>query len=157
MSAQKPSPLISSPSQGEDQGGGYVTYTHRPRDRQRLGLSQHLRKHMTDAENKLWLRLKRRQLGVKFRRQYVIGKYIADFACLEKKLVIELDGGQHAWRLEPDRKRDAYLQENGYTVIRFWNHDIIKNMDGALQIIGDLLTAANPHPPLPLTGGGSIS
>jgi very-short-patch-repair endonuclease len=100
-----------------------------------------LRQHGTDAEHKLWLRLRNRGLGVKVRRQHPIGNYIVDFVCLEAKLVIELDGGQHddaANRWE-DAERTRFLVRSGYRVVRFWNNEVIKNIDGVLARIVDLL------------------
>ena len=91
-----------------------------------------LRKSSTPQEFKLWLYLKTKNLGVKFRRQQSIGPYIADFYCKEKNLVIELDGSQHVETKEYDKERDSYLQTLGIKVIRFWNNEIDKNMDGVL-------------------------
>jgi very-short-patch-repair endonuclease len=89
-----------------------------------------LRKKSTDAERLLWKNLRRRQLcAYKFRRQQPIGAYIVDFVCLEKKLIIELDGGQHTEQVEYDEKRSAWLRELGYRVLRYWNHDVLKSPD----------------------------
>ena len=100
-----------------------------------LSISRNLRINQTDYERKLWLRINRKQLGVKFRRQYVVAnKYIVDFACLEKKLIIELDGGQHC-DSEDDKTRDSYLQNMGFEVLRFWNNEINDNIEGCLKII----------------------
>jgi len=90
-----------------------------------------LRKDMPPAEQRLWYFIRRKQLGgFRFRRQHSIGPYIADFACLEVKLVIELDGEQHAYDDGArDRKRDAYLEQEGWTALRFWNHDVYKNIE----------------------------
>jgi very-short-patch-repair endonuclease len=86
-----------------------------------------LRKSMTDAERKLWSLLRDRQLdGHKFRRQHPLGSYVLDFACLEQKLVVEVDGGQHA-ESERDRQRTAWLEAQGWRVIRFWNNDVLSN------------------------------
>ncbi len=83
----------------------------------------------------MWLLLRARRLdGIKFRRQVPIGPFIADFAALERKLVVELDGGQHLER-ESDRTRDAYLADNGYCVVRFWNHEILDDVDSVLARI----------------------
>ena len=84
-----------------------------------------LRRRMTDAELRIWYFLRGRHLvGFKFRRQHPIGPYVVDFVCLEQKLVIELDGGQHA--SDPnDLRRDAFLQRNGYRVLRFWNNEAL--------------------------------
>jgi very-short-patch-repair endonuclease len=89
--------------------------------------SRRLRKQATDAERHLWYELKNRQFAkYKFRRQYVIEPYIVDFICLTKKLIIELDGGQHSDQLGYDHARTLFLQERGYQVIRFWNDAIFK-------------------------------
>jgi len=95
---------------------------------------------MTDAERLLWQALREKQLnGHRFRRQHPIGKYIADFACAERKLVIELDGGQHQDQLVYDEQRTAFLQENGWQVLRFWNNDVMNNLEGVLStIVGNL-------------------
>ena len=95
-----------------------------------------LRKNMTDAETLLWSHLRRKQMqAFKFRRQAPIGPYIADFVCIEAPLVIELDGGQHALGANHDDRRDAYMTARGYQVLRFWNNDIIENLDGVLETI----------------------
>ena len=104
----------------------------------------------------MWHYLSRKQLaGYRFRRQQPIGPYITDFACLPEKLLIELDGGQHAERTASDNRRDRFLQEKGYRVLRFWNHEVFENCFGVLESI----YAALPHHP-PLEGGskdGSLS
>jgi len=93
-----------------------------------------LRKHMTDAEKLLWKYLRRRQLGVKFRRQEPIGRYIVDFVCFEKRLVVEVDGGQHGGSY--DDERDRWLNMQGFKVLRFWNNEVLKNIEGVLEVIG---------------------
>ena len=94
-----------------------------------------LRTNMTDAENKLWQSLRRKALGYKFIRQYNIDdKYIADFYCASKKIIIEIDGGQHCDN-EKDKARDCYLRTRGFHVLRFWNNDILQNIDGCLEVI----------------------
>jgi very-short-patch-repair endonuclease len=86
----------------------------------------------TDAERKLWLMLRDRRLdGIKFRRQVPFGSYILDFVCFERRLVIEVDGGQHA-DLMTDRLRDARLRAEGFRVVRYWNNDVLKNPEGVL-------------------------
>jgi adenine-specific DNA-methyltransferase len=97
--------------------------------------ARRLRRDMTDAERKLWASLRGRALsGAKFRRQQAIGPYIVDFHCSEQRLVIELDGGQHAEEWAAcDRKRSAWLEARGYRVIRFWNSDVMRNLEGVLQ------------------------
>ena len=91
---------------------------------------------MTDAERALWHSLRNRQLGgFKFRRQKPIGSYIADFVCIEKKIIIEVDGGQHALQKEHDIKRSEYLKEEGYRVLRFWNNEVLTETDAVLNNI----------------------
>jgi very-short-patch-repair endonuclease len=112
-----------------------------------------LRKDLTDAEKKLWAKLIRRQLdGLKFRRQHPIGPYIADFACPERGLVVELDGGQHAARIASDRERTRFIQKASFKVLRFWNEEVLIELDSVLERITCFLN--DPHPdPLP-TGQG---
>jgi len=88
-----------------------------------------------------------KQLGVKFRRQQPIGKYIVDFVCFEKKLVIEIDGGEHL-QSSRDEIRDEWLQKNGYKVLRFWNNDVLKNTDGVIQTIVNEITPSLLSPPI---------
>jgi very-short-patch-repair endonuclease len=93
--------------------------------------ARRLRRDQTDAEKLLWRHLRDRQCGgYKFRRQVPMGPYIADFLCIEAKLVIELDGGQHADTVVKDKRRTEYFESLGYQVIRFWNHEVIENMSG---------------------------
>jgi len=98
-------------------------------------IARKLRRDATAVESKLWQRLRSRQIeGAKFRRQFPIGPYIADFACIELKLIIELDGGQHV-ESATDAVHTAWLETNGYTVIRFWNSEVIENLEGVLEAI----------------------
>ncbi|MGI9229865.1 MAG: endonuclease domain-containing protein [Gammaproteobacteria bacterium] len=95
-----------------------------------------LRKSQTDAENLLWYHLRNKQLdGHKFRRQQPIGNYIVDFVCMSQKLVVELDGGQHAEQQARDKERDTWLHKQGYRILRFWNNDVIENCYGVLETI----------------------
>jgi very-short-patch-repair endonuclease len=94
-----------------------------------------LRKELTPAERKLWSRIRNNQLGVNFRRQHAIGNFIPDFVCIEKKLVIELDGSQHLEQEEYDKERTKYLESQGYKVIRFWNNSVIKDIDSTILAI----------------------
>jgi very-short-patch-repair endonuclease len=95
-----------------------------------------LRSNLTDAERKLWLLLRRRYVeGHKFRRQRPIGPYIVDFVCLERGLVIEVDGGQHAEETVYDETRSAYLRRRGFEVIRFWNTDVLSNSYSVMDVI----------------------
>lgn len=97
--------------------------------------SKQLRQNSTDAERKLWSCLRNSQLeGFKFRRQAPIGKYIVDFVCLEKCLIVEVDGGQHAENIK-DKERDSWLESEGYKVIRFWNKEVLAETNGVLEVI----------------------
>src|SRR3990167_4035724 len=104
-----------------------------------------LRRNMTNAENRMWYYLRNRRLGgYKFVREHVIGNYIADFVCREKKLVIEIDGGQHIDAVEYDAFRTKDLEGRGYRVLRIWNHEIFKNIQGVMDSILNLLDTV-PH------------
>ncbi len=100
---------------------------------------------MTDAERLLWQHLRGRQmLGQKFRRQHPIGPFIVDFVCLENGLIIEVDGGQHALEIEKDGQRTAWLKTEGYQVLRFWNHEVLKELTSVKERIAEFLI---PPPP----------
>ncbi|HEY0326715.1 MAG TPA: DUF559 domain-containing protein [Allosphingosinicella sp.] len=99
-------------------------------------VTRKLRGNATDAEALLWSRLRGRQIeGCKFVRQFPIGNAVADFACRSSRLVVELDGGQHSERTEQDAERTRNIEAHGYRVIRFWNHDVLGNIDGVLEAI----------------------
>jgi very-short-patch-repair endonuclease len=105
----------------------------RGKDQKRAERAQSLRRALTQAELTLWIRIRGRRLGgFKFARQEPIDRYYVDFVCRERRLIIELDGGQHAESPE-DRHRDRALCALGYRVIRIWNNDVIENLDGVLQ------------------------
>ena len=115
--------------------------------------ARQLRNEQTDAEAKLWARLRARQIsGVKFRRQHPIGPYVADFCCVEHRLIIEIDGGQHAEQMQSDQRRTAILKLHGFRVLRFWNNEVLANIDAVLEHIYQALS--NPHPSLSLKGRG---
>jgi len=98
--------------------------------------AKRLRRDQTDAERLLWTRLRDRQLnGYKFRRQRPIERYVVDFVCIERRLVVELDGGQHAEQMRKDDLRTAEIVRRGFRVIRFWNNDVIANIEGVLEAI----------------------
>jgi very-short-patch-repair endonuclease len=104
---------------------------------------------MTDAERRLWGQLRSRQVaGVKFRRQAPIGNYIVDFVSFERRLVIELDGGQHAERVEYDERRTCWLNSQGFRVLRFWNHRVFEDLEAVLEVIWRRLeeSAVEPQP-----------
>jgi len=94
-----------------------------------------LRKKSTPAERRLWSRIRDDQLGVTFRRQHAVGNYIPDFCCPKAKLIIELDGSQHLEQEEYDVERTKYLESDGYKVIRFWNKDLMKDIEGVILAI----------------------
>jgi adenine-specific DNA-methyltransferase len=136
------------------------------------GFARTLRRNMTDAEKRIWSHLKGRSFAeYKFRRQHPIGPYIADFACPACKLVVELDGGQHALNQARDERRSRELAVHGYRVIRFWDHEALSNTQGVLDSIYEALRAADrssspqpsprrgegeeePEAPLPVNGRG---
>jgi len=107
-----------------------------------------LRREATDAERLLWHRLRDRQIAKsKFRRQYVIEPYIVDFVCLKRRLVVEVDGGQHAEQVSEDERRSAFLKSKGFRVLRFWNTEVLTETDGVLQAIyAALLDDPSPQP-----------
>jgi very-short-patch-repair endonuclease len=109
---------------------------------------------MTEAEQRLWRALRELNGPSRFRRQHPIGRYVVDFACPAARLAIEIDGGQHAMTGEADDARSSEIADHGYRVIRFWNGDVMENLDGVLQIISDELRLVSsilpkdpPHPP----------
>ncbi len=119
--------------------------------------AQELRNNATDAERQLWQYLRSRQVeGAKFRRQQPIEGYIVDFVSFDRRIVIEIDGGQHAEILAQDRQRDACLTMNGFTVLRFWNNDIFMNLEGVLEVIRQCCVAGTSPSPQPhsVKGGG---
>ena len=92
-----------------------------------------LRRLATDAERLLWSRLRGRRLGVKFRFQHSLGPFVADYVCLERKPIVEADGGQP--NPQADHARTAYLRKRGLRIVRFWNHDILQNIDGVIETL----------------------
>lgn len=123
--------------------------------------ARNLRASMTDAEIKLWRALRHAQLNdLSFRKQHPVGPFVVDFYCAPLRLAIEVDGGQHAAQTkEADNRRTQWLADKGVTVVRYWNNDVLSNLEG---VLGDLLAhterlaqaAATPTPTLPLSGGG---
>ena len=110
--------------------------------------SRELRANATEAERRLWPYLSARKLkGVRFNRQFPIGQFICDFVSREKRLVIEIDGGQHAFSTEYDERRTRFLNAQGYKVLRFWNNEVLDNLDGVLAVIGRTLdNMPSPNP-----------
>jgi len=136
-----------SPIGGEGRVRGQVC--ERPRK-----YARDLRQAQTDAERKLWWRLRDRRLTeFKFRRQQPVGPFIADFCCTEAKLIVELDGGQHALQQNSDTTRTGLLEAQGYRVLRFWNNEILTNPDGVLQRIALALGVNHRPSPCPLPRG----
>ncbi len=137
----------------QPQGEG-VTYSVRGKKPETMLVNaRRLRRERTEAEDRLWERVRDRRLqGFKFRSQAPIGAYVADFLCSEAKLVVELDGSQHVDEAARDKQRTGFLVSQGYRVIRFWNHDVLARMDAVCEAILEALTA--PHPgaraPVPL-------
>ena len=153
-----------SPRKGEDRRGltppahpSTATFAHTAK---KTAGARKLRANMTDAERKLWSKLRGAQLdGHSFRRQHPIGSYVADFWCADAKLVVEVDGGQHGFA--PNALRDAtrtqMLARQGIKVIRFWNNDVLQNIGGVWDVIAQEIrerVPSTPTPTLPLSGGG---
>ena len=120
-------------------------------------LQRTLRKNMTDAERKLWSALRFEQMnGHKFRRQHPFENFILDFVCLERKLVIEVDGSRHMEKVVADEERTKVLQNAGFTVLRFWNNTVFNEFESVKETIFRALET-HPHPNLPLEGEGSCA
>jgi len=126
-------------------------------------LQRRLRNNMTDAEQRLWRYLRRKQMSdFKFRRQHPFGDYIIDFVCLEVMLAVEVDGGQHNAHQAEDTARTAYLKRAGFRVLRFWNTEVMNEIDAVTAVIWRALQELDPTPipafcsassvPLPLKG-----
>lgn len=116
--------------------------------------SRELRLNATEAERKLWAQLSARKVaGVRFNRQFPIGPFICDFVSRTAKLIIEVDGGQHAVDVEKDQARTAYLETQGYRVIRFWNNDVLDRTEGVVGEIEHILATCPPPTP-PINGRG---
>ena len=120
------------------------------RARQRV-LARTMRHRPMEAERKFWWRVRDRRLnGYKFKRQFLVGKYIVDFVCLDCGLVVELDGGQHAAQATYDEVRDSFLRSGGFRVMRFWNYEVLTNMQGVLDgVLMALEQAPSPRPSPP--------
>jgi very-short-patch-repair endonuclease len=123
-----------------------------------LDRPRQLRREATEAEKLLWSKLRASQLGVKFRRQMWLSGFIADFASVEAQLVVEVDGSQHAEQDEYDTERTREMELLGYRVLRFWNNEVLGNLDGVIELIQRALPSpshvAVQRAPLPLPQGG---
>ena len=114
-----------------------------------------LRHNQTEAEKRLWKYLRSRELeGYKFCRQHPIGPYIVDFCCLNRKVIIEIDGGQHVMRKGADQKRTIFLEKKGFSVIRFWDNEVLQNTNEILGLILQRLSSSPSPRPSPLKGEG---
>ncbi|MDQ3478929.1 MAG: endonuclease domain-containing protein [Pseudomonadota bacterium] len=123
-------------------------------DRQPTLRSRELRTNATPAERALWQQIRNRQiLDIRFNRQVPIGPFICDFAARQAKLIIELDGGQHAVRTAADERRTEFLTLQGYRVLRFWNNDVLEQMDGVLAVIAEALKKRPSPTPSRAAGG----
>jgi very-short-patch-repair endonuclease len=117
-----------------------------------------LRQDMTEAERRIWYMLRLQQMnGYKFRRQVPIGRYIADFVYHEARLIVEIDGGQHDHSLSREAERTGFLQNQGYRILRFWNNEVLANLDGVHETIAEELGPTTPTQTLPHRGGGPQS
>ncbi|MEZ5785835.1 MAG: DUF559 domain-containing protein [Xanthobacteraceae bacterium] len=123
--------------------------------KRRTEAARHLRRRQTDAERQLWFRLRdRRLVGLKFKRQVPVGTFVVDFLCADARLIVELDGGQHQARSQADANRTSTLEKMGYLVVRYWNNDVLSNIDGVLQdIVATLPREPSPPHPDPLPSG----
>ncbi len=159
LSSPPVSPSHHSPLEGESARQGRSPQSsrwgvvRRGYSRRALTAARALRRNRTDAEGLLWHYLRNKQLGsYRFRRQQPIGPYIVDFACLSRKVLIELDGGQHAEQTSRDEKRDAFLRARGYRVLRFWNTEVFENCFGVLERVYEAV-AGDPPPQSPAPEG----
>lgn len=139
--------MLSTPLPHVEDEGGEEAAKRQVRGRAIMDISikirsyqKSLRSNQTDAENRLWYYLRNRNFfGYKFRRQHIIKGYIVDFVCIEKKLIIELDGSQHLETKRYDEKRTWILGQLGYLVLRFWNNEVLENTFGVLEVIKEVL------------------
>jgi very-short-patch-repair endonuclease len=145
--AASPFPLRGRSDREAIREGG-KPQAHQPVSALNRSRAKSMRSEMTNAERVLWLQLRAHRLdGLRFRRQTPIGQYIVDFVCHERRLVIELDGGQHA-ESQRDIRRDRWLESKGYRVLRFWNSDVLQNREGVLETIVSAARAMLPTSPL---------
>jgi very-short-patch-repair endonuclease len=147
-----PSPLRGGVGGGGPQAMFYMVESDAMVDRQRE-FARQMRAQPTDAERVLWQRLRHdvALVGSHFRRQAVVGPFIVDFASRKAKIVVELDGGQHDWQRDSDERRTHYIEAAGYRVLRFWNNDVLGNLEGVLI---EIQRALPPTPDPSPQGGG---
>ncbi|SHF51639.1 Very-short-patch-repair endonuclease [Microbulbifer donghaiensis] len=139
---------LPSPACGGGAGGG---------GRLQVARARQLRSNSTEAEQRLWYFLRaHRFMGLKFKRQKPIGRYIVDFVCLQPKLIIELDGSQHATQENYDQQRDLWLQSRGFQILRFWNNQVLTEIQAVLDLIRHEVLALSPAPS-PASGRGEPS
>jgi very-short-patch-repair endonuclease len=147
--AAPPPPLRGRSDREAIREGGMPPQAHRPVTPLNRSRAKSMRAEMTEAERALWMQLHAHRLdGLRFRRQAPIGQYIVDFVCHECRLIVELDGGQHA-ESQRDVTRDRWLESKGYRVLRFWNSDLFKNRESVLETI---VSTARTPPASPLEG-----
>ena len=151
-----PPPLRGRSDREAVREGGSKKAAHREVSHLHRGRAKSLRQQMTDAETKLWAALRAHRLGgLSFRRQTPIGRFIVDFVCHDRWLIVEIDGGQHADSTK-DTARDQWLTSKGYHVLRFWNSDVLKNRAGVLQVVVDAAREITPLPNPPPQGGRGL-
>ncbi|MCF8476617.1 MAG: DUF559 domain-containing protein [Pseudolabrys sp.] len=148
-----PPPLRGRSDREAVREGGSGRPAHRPFTAKQRSFAKALRHGMTDAELALWRELRAHRLsGLSFRRQTLVGRFIVDFVCHELRLVIEIDGGQHA-ESKRDLARDRWLSSKGYRVLRFWNSDVLRNRRCVLEAIAGAAAESTPLPNPPPQGG----
>ena len=165
ITRRAPRAPFASPLEGEagspkaNREGGMTDAAHRPVSKLHRGRAKALRRDMTNAERFLWFMLRgHRFVGLSFRRQVPIGPFIVDFVCQQQRLIVEIDGGQHAAGPTRDQQRDEWLRSKGYRVLRFWNMEVLRNRPGVLQTIVEAVhLKLPPSLSLPLKGGGDQS
>jgi very-short-patch-repair endonuclease len=156
--ARPPHPAPLPPKRGEREYRRRATkqeerFFMRGANVRKTSVARRLRRNSTIAEQRLWYRLRSRGLyGLKFVRQEPIGPYIVDFVCREHRLVVEVDGGQHCENLR-DNLRDQWLRDNSYRVLRFWNNDVLENIEGVLESIANAIPHDGRAPSPPSSGG----
>jgi very-short-patch-repair endonuclease len=150
------SPLAGEVGRRSRPGGGVSPMPHRVVSSHQRSRARALRHDMTSAERRIWSRLRAHRFqGFSFRRQVPIGSYIVDFLCPEARLIIEIDGGQHAVQTNRDAVRESWLREQGFVILRFWNNEVLTKLSGVLHRVAESLR--QPAPPsltLPRKGGG---